>query len=1087
MEGRRLHYFFSSRFLLAATALVTCAGLSLAQDKAADAPLVDLGQPVELHLGGGQTKNVRIGARAGDYLQILALSDSQLVVKTSLFDTAGNLVAVTPSLGGTGGSAQIAAYAGSGGDFRLQISSQMPSAEARSCTITLAVRHPADETERADAEAHRAFAKAAAQAASGGAQGMRAAVAQLDQPIGLARRAGDNVLELRAVFGKGQFLAMLGDLPAALPFFQESLELSKKSGDKRAEAHTLDDIGLVETNLERYSDAIQQFNQALELQHETGQPWETALTLANMAEAESALGRVDLALEALERQEQIRKQISDQFGLCETWLGMADVYLMTGDPEHALEKLVESLPYWPRFRDKEDGKESEIATYQKLGAAYSALGDYDAAANAMRTALKLARELGSKRITAETLVAEAQLYPLHGNPAQALQISERALKASEAAEYQRGEELALVESAKVHTAEGQARQAVASLETALGMATKLEQPYDEANARQALGSAEAALGEAHAAEREYEAALAVERRLGDRFGEVQTLVGSARLEEKMQQPERALSNLEEALAAIDRTRSSLAAPELRARYLASQRAAYELSARILTGLDEANPGKGYGARAFDVSERAHARSLLDALGDETHGELDRPADRELAVQLNAVDASLHALASRDESLHREARIGALLTKRGQLELEVQSRRTSSGAAGESVAPIPLAAIREKLLDKDTVLLEYLTGSEQSHLWVLSHSGFQHYGLPGEAALDTAVRRLYDALTAADHLPANLPIADRAAKLDAADQAASREASAVAHLLLPMPAAVLGKGPLLIVADGPVQMAPFSYLPAPGNPERRLGSIRSIAIEPSASVLARIREKKTPATNGRVLIVADPIYSRSDPRFAGGATRNSPPVLRAGYGQRLRGALDQRLTSLPRLPMSRVEAEDIAKLAAGRTTELLDFNAEPVAFERLAADRFSIIHIATHTVLDDRHPDLSGLVLSLVNRQGRREDGFVPLLDIYKLRLQAHLVVLSACESYIGNDLRGEGLLGLARGFLYAGARQVMGSLWKVDDRATAVFMQRFYTALLRDNLSAAAALSRTQDQMSQDPAWRSPRFWAGFVLEGDLR
>ena len=113
-------------------------------------------------------------------------------------------------------------------------------------------------------------------------------------------------------------------------------------------------------------------------------------------------------------------------------------------------------------------------------------------------------------------------------------------------------------------------------------------------------------------------------------------------------------------------------------------------------------------------------------------------------------------------------------------------------------------------------------------------------------------------------------------------------------------------------------------------------------------------------------------------------------------------------------MSHVEAEQLAALAHGRATTLLDFDAAPATFKRFAEEPFSIIHIATHTLLDDRYPDLSGLVLSLVDRKGRRLDGFLPLLDIYQMRLRAHLVVLSACETYIGNDLRGEGLLGLAR-------------------------------------------------------------------------
>jgi CHAT domain-containing protein/tetratricopeptide (TPR) repeat protein len=1012
-----------------------------------------LDRAVELRLSQGETKTVRIHADAGDYFEIVATPDSELVVRTSLFDPQGQLAAVTPSLGGTGGRSRIAAFAGQGGDFRLEVTSQMFRAEVRTCTITLVTRRLAEERDRMNAEAHREFAKAAAQAANG-ALGMRAAIQLLDKPVDLARRSGDAVLEMRAVFGQGQFHAMLGDLETSLPFFLESLELCRKTGDKRAEAHTLDDIGLVYANLERYSDAIEQYNLAMELEREIGQSWETALTLANLADAQSAVGRVDLALDALVRQEQIRKDLNDEFGLSETHLGMADVYLMTGEPQKALEKIIETLPHWAAFRAKEDGKESEIAAYRKLGLAYTAIGNYDSAANALRQAMSLARALGNKRIIADTLVVQAQLAHLRDDPAQALQICEQALEASRAASYQRGEALAQIELGKLRMASGRTRLAIAPLEIALGIATKLGQPYDEANARLALGMAHAALGDTGPAAQEYAAALSIERRIGDRFGEVQTLVESARLDDRLEKPEQSLSSLEAALAVIDRTRSSLAAPELRASYLASQRAAYELSARILMRLSGKHSEAGYDERAFDISERAHARTLLDAMG----GKPATASDGGLTARINALNASLHLLASSDESPHREARIAQLLATRNQLELQ-------TGAALMELPPIPLAEIRRRLLPQNTVLLEYLAGQDQSHLWVVSRGGFHHYPLPGESVLRSAVARLYDSLTAANHLPLNMPIAQRHARLAAADDDASREASALSRLLMPVPAAVLGKASLLIVADGPIQMIPFALL---------LGRDHAIAMQPSASVLARIREAEKPDPVGRILIVADPAYSRPDA---------SPIPVAFSPG----AALDQRIRSLPPLPMSRLEAERIEKLAPGRSVTLLGVDAAPDAFERLAHERFSIIHIAAHALVDYRYPDLSGLVLSLVDRAGRHRDGFLPLLDIYKLHLRGELVVLSACETYLGKDLRGEGLLGLARGFLYAGARQVLASLWKVDDRATAEFMQRFYTAMLRDHLTAPEALRKTQNDMALDPSWRSPRYWAGFVLEGDLQ
>lgn len=1056
----------------------------LAQAPATEVPVVEPGRPVELWLAGGESRTVRIPAASGEYLRITATPDSELVVKTSLYDPAGQLVAVTPSLGGSGGRSVIAALAAAAGDFRLTVTSRMFLPERRSCAIGLTLRRPATDEDRVDGEGHREFARAAAQAANG-ATGMRAAIAALDRPIELARRAHDDLLEMRAIFGKGQFLATLEDLEAAVPYFQESLALCRQAGEKRAAAHALDDLGLVYARLEHYADAIEQYHQALELQTETGQHWETALTLSNLADAEAALGRVDQSLQALERQEEIRNQLGDEFGLNETWLGMADAYLALGDQQRALDLLIRTLPRWPRFRNQEDGRESETAAYRRLGLVYMALGDYDSAAASLSKAMRLARALSNKRILAETLVVEARLAALSGDRARALQFGQKALAASRAAGYRRGEALALLELAKLRMVGGGARAAISLAARALHITMQLAQPYDEASARRTLGMARAALGETAAADREYTAALALARRIGDRFGEVQTLLEHARLKERLGRPRQALGMLDDAIAVIDRTRSAVAAPELRASYLASQRAVYELSADILARLDRLDPGHGYGSRAFDISEQAHARTLLDALGQTEGGHHDS-RNRELLAHLNGVEAALRHLASSEPLRTRRAeeRIRDLLETRNELESRLRATGDSGQGAG-AVAPLPLEGIRRQLLGNGTVLLEYLTGARHSHLWVVSDRGLHHYDLPREAVLRDATRRLYDALTAANRLKPNLQPSERQALVAAADESAAREAAALERILLPMPPAVLGNGPLFIVPDGPVQMAPFAFLPAPGHPNRRLGSRCALAFEPSASVLARIRQRPRLPRDGRILIVADPVYSPSDPRAGGSHSDPGVALLRAGDPSRTDAGATAAAPS-SRLRMSRAEAESIRRLAPGRTLALVDFDAVPAALARASQDTHSIIHIAAHTVLDERHPELSGLMLSVVDRRAHRQDGFVRVLDIYRMRLDAGLVVLSACETSLGRDLRGEGFLGLARAFLYAGARQVVASLWNVDDRATAAFMQRFYVALLRDRLNAAAALRRAQAEMREDPAWRSPVFWAGFVLEGDL-
>jgi CHAT domain-containing protein len=194
------------------------------------------------------------------------------------------------------------------------------------------------------------------------------------------------------------------------------------------------------------------------------------------------------------------------------------------------------------------------------------------------------------------------------------------------------------------------------------------------------------------------------------------------------------------------------------------------------------------------------------------------------------------------------------------------------------------------------------------------------------------------------------------------------------------------------------------------------------------------------------------------------------------------------TVFERLPYSREEALAIAaRASAGQSLTALGFEAtRELAMSPTLAD-FRIVHFATHALLDTRHPELSGIVLSLVDRQGQPIEGFLRLHDIFKLRLAADVVVLSGCQTALGQDVRGEGLIGVARGFMYAGASQVVASLWNVRDRATAALMDRFYGALLERGLTPAAALRAAQLSMWKDPRWRMPAYWAGFIVQGDWR
>jgi CHAT domain-containing protein len=174
-------------------------------------------------------------------------------------------------------------------------------------------------------------------------------------------------------------------------------------------------------------------------------------------------------------------------------------------------------------------------------------------------------------------------------------------------------------------------------------------------------------------------------------------------------------------------------------------------------------------------------------------------------------------------------------------------------------------------------------------------------------------------------------------------------------------------------------------------------------------------------------------------------------------------------------------------APGEANKALDFDASKATAMSKQLGEYKIVHLATHGLVNSEHPALSGLVFSLLDRQGRSQDGFLRLSDIYNLELNADLVVLSACQTALGKQILGEGLIGITRGFMYAGSPRVIASLWKVDDEATAELMKKFYEGLLKNGQRPAEALRAAQMWMLKQPRWKAPYYWAGFVLQGEWK
>jgi CHAT domain-containing protein len=249
------------------------------------------------------------------------------------------------------------------------------------------------------------------------------------------------------------------------------------------------------------------------------------------------------------------------------------------------------------------------------------------------------------------------------------------------------------------------------------------------------------------------------------------------------------------------------------------------------------------------------------------------------------------------------------------------------------------------------------------------------------------------------------------------------------------------------------------------------------------------------------VIADPVFDQTDARLRSGATDASNKTLAqthsfddqrkiahlADHSDAKSGTTIRRLV-IPRLPFTRQEATRLLALAPKQSSfSALDFQASRATVLSGELSQYRYVHFATHGLLDSERPGLSSLVLSMVDAEGKAQDGFLRANDIYNLKLPAELVVLSACQTGLGKEIKGEGLVGLTRGFMYAGAARVVVSLWNVNDRATSELMAKFYQKMLKENQRPAAALRSAQVEMWKHREWQSPYYWAAFTLQGEWR
>jgi len=515
---------------------------------------------------------------------------------------------------------------------------------------------------------------------------------------------------------------------------------------------------------------------------------------------------------------------------------------------------------------------------------------------------------------------------------------------------------------------------------------------------------------------------------------------------------------------------------------------------LLMRLQKDRPSEQLERAAFNASETGRARSLLQLLaeaGTNIHHGIDPLLERKQALA-ETIDAKAQQQTGllggkhtdeEAESVRRE--LSALMVELEQLESRI---RESSPQFAALVEPMPLGLeeIQQKILDRDTLLLEYSLGEERSFAWAVTPDSIKIFELPKRAVIEPAARRVYESITARTVNVAGETLAQRRQRLQLADAEYASASATLSRMILGPAAPELKDKRLLIVGDGILQYIPFAGLPDPAATDTRALVVdHEIVLAPSASVVGLLRQEnanRKPASK-MVAVLADPVFSNNDPRVAATQLAHADAVDQSAVR-----ASEPGVDGLRRLRFSRQEADAIARLAGSDSKlEAVDFAANRKLATSAELGQYRVVHFATHGIINNSHAELSGIVLSLVDEKGKPQDGYLRLYDLYNLKLSADLVVLSACQTALGKEIRGEGLVGLTRGFMYAGAPRVIASLWQIDDRASAEFMKRFYEAMLGQKLRPAAALRAAQVSMSKDPRWHEPHYWAAFTIQGEWK
>ena len=882
-----------------------------------------------------------------------------------------------------------------------------------------------------------------------------------NQALGIESTQGNTAFTERISNSIALALQDTGETDRARDIFEKNLAAARERHDIQHQVAGLQNLGRLYQDSGNSHEAEKLYEECLQLAKRDGERGQEANTLSALGMVYYAEGREDEAIRTLNQALAEEKSLGNDYGESVALNNLALVYADTGQPQKALDAQNEALSIMRSLGD-EAGIASQLGN---LGSIHQHLGDYSGAKSYFEQALATYQGFNEEAGQVNTHNSLGVLAMNSGDAPGAVEHFDEALPGAQKYGFRARIAVILSNKANALIENGDLEGAEKYEKEALAIGREIHDLNTEALSLHGLGAIYERLNVPDRAMDYLRQARAEWLELRAADAEAKTDSMMAWIEGKRGNLDAGLADAAESIRLLESQRGSLGSEDLRAYYLASLSKPYQTRIDLLMKKHRLQTGMGYDRQAFETSERERARSLIDLLAG-SRADIRKGADPDLLAQLRAVDLELSNSASKLRSLPSDSsdfkklqvRIEDLSAERERVRARIRARNPA-WAAMTQPQPLSLRRIQNEVLNPNTTLLEYSLGEDRSFLFRVTGTSFQAYELPKRSDMEIAVRDFYQEATTYRKGRTEFP-----------------KAAALGHILLDPVAAQIGGHRLVIVGDGELCGIPFAALPDPSSGKPLIVGYE-VVMQPSASALAIIRQHEAgrkPAP-GLLAIVADPVFGGTgDDRMKSFA----PGFKRAAAGE-----------DLKRLEYTRNEARNIRAIAShGKTLELVDFDANKAAVEGDRLEGYQIVHFATHGLMDPNHPQLSGLALSMYDEKGKPIDGFLRVNDIFGMKLAAKLVVLSACESGQGQLVGAEGLLGLTRGFFFAGAETLVASLWKVDDKAAEVLMVRFYGEMLgKSHRRPAAALRAAQVWMTAQPEWSDPSYWAAFTVQGEWR